>query len=277
MLHDWIALGFLRRALLAGMLTAISCGLLSPYIVLRRMAFAGHGLSHAAFGGAALALLLGLNLSVGGAAFAIVLAIVLALGTRRGVLSEDSAIGILVAASMAVGVICLSLRRRYTQDIFTFLFGNILAVMPSDLMLSVVVAVITIVSLLLLSRWLASTTFHEELAKVDGIPVEMVRTILFLIVALNVVAAMKIVGAILVSALLVVPGAIALLIGRRLARVQTASVIAGFAAVLIGMEASYLLDLPSGAVIALVLFFGYGAIRGTGAAVTRARRRAQLQ
>jgi len=261
MLHDWLALGFLRRALIAGILTAISCGLLSPYIVLRRMAFAGHGLSHAAFGGAAVALLLGAQVSLGGAVFALVLALVLAVGTRRGILSEDSAIGILVAASMAIGVICLSLRKRYTQDIFSFLFGNILAVLPADLIVSGAVALATVGCLVIFGRPLASATFHEELAKVDGLPVDAIRALLFVLVAMNVVAAMKIVGAILVSALLVVPGAIALLIGRRLASVQAASLVAGVAAVLVGMEVSYLLDLPSGAVIALVLFVGYGASR----------------
>jgi len=272
MLHDWLALGFLRRALIAGILTAISCGLLSPYIVLRRMAFAGHGLSHAAFGGAAVALLLGVQVSLGGAVFALVLALVLAVGTRRGILSEDSAIGILVAASMAIGVICLSLRKRYTQDIFSFLFGNILAVLPADLIVSGAVALATVGCLVIFGRPLASATFHEELAKVDGLPVDAIRALLFVLVAMNVVAAMKIVGAILVSALLVVPGAIALLIGRRLASVQAASLVAGVAAVLVGMEVSYLLDLPSGAVIALVLFVGYGASRSVTFLFARARR-----
>lgn len=270
MLHDWVSIGFLSRALVAGILTAVSCGLLSPYIVLRRMAFAGHGLSHAAFGGAAVALLVGLNMSVGGAVFACSLAIILSLWTRRGALSEDSAIGIVVAASMAIGVIALSLRKRYTQDIFSFLFGNILAVLPGDLLVSGVVAIVTVVGLLARSRSLASATFHEELARVEGVRVEMIRTLLFILVAMNVVAAMKLVGAILVSALLVVPGAIALSLGRRLAGAQTASLLIGVAAVLIGMEISYLLDLPSGAVIALVLFTGYGVARGV-VGLSRAR------
>ncbi len=265
MLHDWFALGFLRRALLAGILTAISCGLLSPYVVLRRMAFAGHGLSHAAFGGAAVALLLGANLSVGGALFAGILAIVLSLWTRRGELSEDSAIGIVVAAAMAIGVISLSLRRRYTQDIFSFLFGNILAVLPVDLAVSGLVAAITVVALLVWTRPLASATFHDELARVEGVNVEMIRMLLFVLVALNVVAAMKLVGAILVSALLVVPGATALMVVRRLTGVQAASLLIGVGAILIGMEVSYLLDLPSGAVIALVLFFVYGLARSLSA------------
>jgi ABC-type Mn2+/Zn2+ transport system permease subunit len=263
MLHDWIALGFLRRALFAGLLTAISCGLLSPYVVLRRMAFAGHGLSHAAFGGAAVAILLGLPLTLGGAVFAGILAVFIAFWTRKGELSEDSAIGLLVAASMAVGVICLSLRERYTQDIFSFLFGNILAVLPNDLIFSGVIGALTVICMIALSRPLMAATFHEDLAHVEGVHVEPLRMLLYALIAMNVVAAMKLVGAILVSALLVVPGALALLVSRRFVGVQIASLIVGVVAVVAGMAVSYLLDLPSGAVIALLLFFGYGIARTT--------------
>ncbi len=261
MLHDWIALGFLRRALFAGLLTAVSCGLLSPYVVLRRMAFAGHGLSHAAFGGAAVAILLGLPLTLGGAVFAGILAVFIAFWTRKGELSEDSAIGLLVAASMAVGVICLSLRERYTQDIFSFLFGNILAVLPNDLIFSGVIGALTVFCMIALSRPLMAATFHEDLAHVEGVPVETLRMLLFALIAMNVVAAMKLVGAILVSALLVVPGALALLVSHRFIGVQIVSLIVGIVAVLAGMAVSYILDLPSGAVIALLLFVGYGFAR----------------
>jgi ABC-type Mn2+/Zn2+ transport system permease subunit len=271
MLHDWIALGFLRRALLAGILTAISCGLLSPYVVLRRMAFAGHGLSHAAFGGAAVAILLGLPLTLGGAVFAGILAVFIAFWTRKGELSEDSAIGLLVAASMAVGVICLALRKRYTQDIFSFLFGNILAVLPNDLLFSTVIGVLTVVCMLALARPLMAATFHEELAHVEGVPVERMRMLLFVLIAMNVVAAMKLVGAILVSALLVVPGALALLVSRRFVGVQIASLAVGIGAVVAGMAVSYLLDLPSGAVIALILFLAYGVARTANWLVERNR------
>ncbi len=261
MLQDWIEMGFLRRALAAGILTAVSCGLLSPYVVLRRMAFVGHGLSHAAFGGAALALLLGLNVSVGGAIFAGALAVILALWTRRGELSEDSAIGILLAASMALGVICLSLRKRYSQDVMSFLFGNILAVLPGDLAMSCGVAAVTISCVVLFARPMVSATFHEELARVEGVPVDAVRLLTFLLVSMNVVAAMKLAGAVLVSAFLVVPGAAALLLARRFRSVQAVALLIGVLAVLAGMFLSYLLDLPSGAVITIVLFAGYGALR----------------
>lgn len=273
MLRDLLEFGFLQRALAAGLLAAISCGLLSPFVVLRRMAFVGHGLSHAAFGGAALALLVGVNLSLGAALFAAILAVILAFWTRRGELTEDSAIGILLAASMALGVIALALRKRYTQDVMSFLFGNILAVLPGDLVVSAVVAGITILCVALFSRAMAIATFHEDLAKVEGIPVEWMRLLLFLLIAINVVAAMKLVGAILVSALLVVPGAMALFLSSRLAGVQAASLVIGCASVVAGLALSYALDLPSGATIALVLFAGTAAARGAALAARRLGRR----
>ena len=269
MLQDWIDLGFLRRALMGGGLVAISCGVLSPYVVLRRMAFAGHGLAHAAFGGAAIALLIGWNLVLGGGVFAILVAFLLAYWTRRGEVSEDSAIGILVTGSMALGVVCLALRREYTQDIFSFLFGSILAVQAGDLAVSAIVALVTLVSVVLFARSLVSATFHEDLAKVEGISVDAVRILLFVLVAGNVVAAMKLVGAILVSALLIIPGALALFLARRFHTVQVLALVIGLVAVVVGMFLSYVLDLPSGGVIALVLFVGYGA---THTAVTIAGR-----
>lgn len=274
MLSDWLELGFLRRALLGGVLTATSCGLLSPYVVLRRMAFAGHGLSHAAFGGAALALWLGMPLTLGGSLFACLLAVVLAVWTRRQAIEEDSAIGILVAASMALGVVLLSLRKSYTQDVFGFLFGNILAVLRSDLWVSGAVAVGTAAILLGMRRGLMSSTFHEELARVEGTRVDALRTILFLLVAVNVVAAMKLVGAILVSALLVIPGSMALLLARRFDRVQAVSLVIGLLAVFGGLGLSYVLDLPSGAVIALLLFCSYGVVRAARSAVRSGNARA---
>jgi ABC-type Mn2+/Zn2+ transport system permease subunit len=261
MFQDWIELGFLRRALIGGCLVAISCGVLSPYVVLRRMAFAGHGLAHAAFGGAAIALLLGSSLVLGGALFAVLVALLLAFWTRRGEVSEDSAIGILVTGSMALGVVCLALRRGYTQDVFSFLFGSILAVLPDDLLFSAVVGLVTLICVVVFARPLVSATFHEDLARVEGVPADAIRVLLFVLVACNVVAAMKLVGAILVSALLVIPGALALLLGRRFHTVQVLSLVLGVVAVVLGMLLSYLLDLPSGAVIALVLFLGYGAAR----------------
>jgi zinc transport system permease protein len=271
MLQDFLELGFLRRALAAGVLAALSCAILSPFVVLRRMAFAGHGLSHAAFGGAAIALLLGIQVMAGAAAFTVALAILLAVWTRRGELSEDSAIGIVVGGAMALGIVCLSLRKRYTQDLSGYLFGNLLAVLPGDLGVSLAVTAVTVACVLFFWRPLVASTFHEEIARVEGVSVEAVRLLLFLLVAVNVVSAMKLVGAILVSTLLVVPGSVALLWGRSFPGVISIALASALAAVLLGMGISYGADLPSGGVIALVLVIGFGVARSLGAFLRRTR------
>lgn len=269
MLQDFLDLGFLRRALAAGILVALSCSCLSPFVVLRRMAFAGHGLSHAAFGGAALALLLGMNILSGAAIFAVALAILLSIWTRRGALSEDSAIGILVGGAMALGIVCLSLRRQYTQDLGSYLFGNLLAVLPGDLWLDAGIALLTVSAVLVFWRPLVAATFHEEIARVEGVRVDAVRTLLFVLVGINVVSAMKLVGAVLVSALLVVPGSLALLAARSFTGVLAVSLASGLAAVLLGMGLSYATDLPPGGVITLVLVLGFAIVRSAGALAPR--------
>ncbi|MBD3160518.1 MAG: metal ABC transporter permease [Candidatus Eisenbacteria bacterium] len=257
MLAEWLEFAFLRRALAAGLLVALAAGLLSPFIVLRRMAFAGHGLAHAAFGGAALFLLLGGGVVAGGSLFALLLAVLLAFWTRRGRISEDSAIGIIVPGAMAIGVIALALRKTYTQDLFGFLFGNILSVLPGDLAYVGAVTAAVVVAMIAFSRGFVSTTFHEELARVEGWPVDRLRGLFLVLVAGVVVASMKIVGIVLVSALLVVPGATALLFARSFAGVRIASIAIGIGSVLVGMFLSVVIDLPSGAVIALVLVVAY--------------------
>jgi zinc transport system permease protein len=270
MLQDFLDLGFLQRALAAGVLAALSCAILSPFVVLRRMAFAGHGLSHAAFGGAAVALLLGIPVMAGAAALTLVIAIVLAAWTRRGELSEDSAIGILVGGAMALGIVCLSLRRQYTQDLGGYLFGNLLAVLPGDLWMSLAATVLTAACVFFFWRPLVASTFHEEIARVEGVRVEWVRLLLFVLVAWNVISAMKLVGAILVSTLLVVPGSIALLWGRGFASVIAIALASALASLLIGMGVSYRADLPPGGVVALVLVIGFAAARSIGVLRRRA-------
>jgi ABC-type Mn2+/Zn2+ transport system permease subunit len=272
MFQDFLEFGFLRRAIVAGILVALSCACLSPFVVLRRMAFAGHGLAHAAFGGAAVALLLGVNVIGGAAFFALGLAVLLALWTRRGAISEDSAIGILVGGAMALGIVCLSLRREFTQDLGSFLFGNLLAVLPGDLWVNLAVTLATLACVALFRRPLVAATFHEEIARVEGTRVDLVRALLFVLVGANVVSAMKLVGAVLVSALLVVPGSLALLLAGSFGGAIAVSLAAAVAAVLLGMGISYSADLPPGGVMTLVLVGAFALVRSAGFLTARGAR-----
>ena len=249
-----LGLGFFQRALLAGCLTAFICALLSPHVVLRRMAFVGHGVAHAAFGGVALGLLLGWNLTLSGLVSGLVMALALGFLTRRHQVSEDSAIGILVAVGMALGIIALSMRQTYTQDVFSFLFGSLLAVLPGDVPIVVGTAAVVLGLLLAFGRSLWVFTFNEELARVEGHRTELLRFVLMGLVALAVVIAMKIVGAILVSALLVVPGVCGLNLGRGFLGATFIAVVTGQVAVVGGLAASFWSGWPPGATIVLILF-----------------------
>jgi len=264
-----IALGFLGRAALAAVLVSLTLSLLSGFVVLKRLAFAGSGIAHAAFGGVALALLLGLPPAPVAVVFSLALAWMVSQLSRRGRLPEDSAIGIFFAASMALGVVLLSLQPRYNIDLFSLLFGNLLAVTPADLWLmaglSAVVAVV-------LGRYfweLVSVSFDEDLASVSGLPVQGLNLALMVLLALAVILSMKSVGLILVSALLVLPGATALELAGSLRGFVALSVLFGLLASGAGLAASYALNLASGAAIVLcgtLIFAGVHLLR-------RARRR----
>src|SRR4030042_1565935 len=138
---DLVTLGFLQRALMAGILVSLLCGALSSFVVLRRMAFIGVGISHSAFGGVALGFLLGVDPLWSGIGFSVVVALLIEWARTHSRVEEDTAIGIFFAASMALGLVFLHLSGVYNVDVFGFLFGNILAIGPKQLWQILVVTV----------------------------------------------------------------------------------------------------------------------------------------
>jgi ABC-type Mn2+/Zn2+ transport system permease subunit len=262
-----IELGFLERAALAALLVSLTLSLLSGFVVLKRLAFAGSGIAHAAFGGVALALLLGLPPAPVAVVFSLALAWLVQQLSRQGGLPEDSAIGIFFAASMAFGVIVLSFQRRYNVDLFSLLFGNLLAVSPADLWMMFALAVVVA---FVVGRYfweLISVAFDEDLAAVAGLPVQRLNLALMVLLALAVILSMKAVGLILVSALLVLPGATALELAGSLRAFVGLSILFGLLASALGLAASYALNLASGAAIVLsgtLVFLGVHAWRRFG-------------
>ncbi|MBI5837768.1 MAG: metal ABC transporter permease [Candidatus Eisenbacteria bacterium] len=246
-----MAMGFLARAALGAMLVSLTLSLLSGFVVLKRLAFSGSGMAHAAFGGVALALLLGLPPAPVAVVFSLAVAYLVTRLSRDGGLPEDSAIGIFFAASMAFGVIVLSFHRGYNVDLFSLLFGNLLAVQMSDLyMMAGLAAVVSFV----VGRYfweLISVAFDEDLATVGGLPVRGLNLALMVLLALAVILSMKAVGLILVSALLVLPGATALELAGSLRSFVGLSILFGLLAAATGLAASYALNLASGAAIVL--------------------------
>jgi ABC-type Mn2+/Zn2+ transport system permease subunit len=252
---------FMQRALVAAVIVGGLCSVLSVYVVLRGMAFIGQGLSHAAFGGVALALFLLGAAAAGSAAlslvtgvFVLLVAMLIGMVSRRGKVSADSAIGIFFAFSMALGVLLVSLRREYVPDLMSYLFGSILGVTTGDLWLMGGIAVLVLGFTALSFKELLYYSFDPHMAWAGGLPTGLLHYALLTMLALTIVSAVKIVGVILVSAFLVIPGASARLLTRRFSAMMLVSVVVGLSSALVGLYLSHLWNVPTGATIVCTQF-----------------------
>lgn len=245
---------FMQNAVMAGLLVGILCSVLSVFVVLKRMAFIGQGIAHAAFGGIAFALLFNLDVFITTNVFCIIVAILIGVVSRKGKISKDSTIGLFLTTSMALGVIFLNLRQEYTQDVFSYLFGNILSVNRADVIKIALLGLLVLAFVIYNFRKLQFFAFDEETAAVAGVNVEFIYYSLLIILSLVIVMSVQVVGVILVTAFLVIPATIALLIGKRFLPVVIISVVVGVAATFSGLVSSYYAQVSSGAAIVVTLF-----------------------
>lgn len=246
------------RALAAGLLVALATSYLGVFVVQRRMSFLGDGLAHAAFGGVALGLLLGTDPLWVAVPFTVLAALAIMWTRDRTRLGEDTSVGVLFAVSVALGVVFLSFTAGYTADAFGFLFGSILSIRNSDLVVAGIVVLALAVTARLWGRW-AYATFDRELAQADRLRPARDDYVLVVSIAVTVVIGVKLVGIVLLAAFLVVPAASARLVSGTLARMTAVAALYALAAVVSGLVLSYAFDIPSGAMIILVqaaLFFG---------------------
>jgi zinc transport system permease protein len=250
---DFLSVGFLQRALLAGVLVSLLCGVLSVFVILRRMAFIGVGISHSAFGGVALGFLVGVNPLWTGIGFSVLVALLIEWAQTHTKIEEDTAIGIFFAASMALGLVFLHLSRTYNVDVFAFLFGNILAVGQAQLVQIGAVTIMVLAIIAAFFKELVFLSFDEEMAWVSGVPVRSLRYLFLVLMALVVIVSIYLVGIILVSALLVIPGAIARNLSKELRPMLLASAAVAVGATVLGLGLSFAVDFPSGATIVLML------------------------
>jgi ABC-type Mn2+/Zn2+ transport system permease subunit len=248
---ELLSFQFMRHALLAGLIVSVMCGAISNFVVLKRLSFMGAGVSHAAFGGVALGVLLEVEPLYTGIGFTWLLTMIIGYVSREGRLSEDTAIGIAYVAAMALGTIFLGFARSYNFDVFGYLFGNILAVTDTDLIVTAVLGAVVLVLLALFHKELVFLAFDEEMAQVVGLPVRFLYYLLLSVMALTVVIAIKVVGIVLVSALLVLPGATSLQLTKNIVPMVILSLISGLVSTLGGLYLSYSLNLASGATIVL--------------------------
>ncbi len=249
---EFLQFDFMRNALIAGVLASVVCGIIGPYVVVNRIVFISGGISHAAFGGIGLGYLLGINPIWGAVFFSLASAVGIGGVSRWTNLRQDTAIGILWAIGMALGVIFIGLSPGYAPDLFGYLFGNILTVPFSDLVVMLILAAIIILVVSLLYKELLAFSFDEEFAVVAGVPVGRLYFLLLGLIALTVVVLIRIVGIILVIALLTIPAAISARFTHNLKRMMVLSVVLGMVFNFCGLWLSAALNLASGATIILV-------------------------
>ncbi len=247
-----LSFGFFQNAILAAVLASIACGIIGSLVVVKRMVTVSGGISHAAFGGVGLGYLFSIDPIVGALLFTIGVALGIGILKERAGQEIDTLIGAVWAAGMAVGVISVSLAPGYAPDLFSYLFGNILLVPPGDIQLMAVFCAVIVVIVATFYLPLQAVTFDEEYARVMNLPVTALSLLLLLLTAVCVVILIRLVGIILVIALLVLPAASVRGFVTRLPAMMAASVALSLAISLSGLFLSYLWDLPSGATIILL-------------------------
>ncbi len=242
----------MQRALVAGLLVALMSAVLGVFIVQRGLSFLGDGLAHAAFGGVALGVLVGAAQPLWVAlVFTLTASLGIAFVRDRTQLSSDTAIGIFFAVSVALGVIFISRQTGYNVDAWNLLFGSILGIGEQEIVIIAVLTPLCLGALLLLWSRLAYATFDAELAQTDGVRTRRLEYLLFALAAVVIVASVRVVGAILIAAYLVIPAATARLVARSLFTMTLLSVLLGLVSTALGLVFSFFLDVPSGSTIIL--------------------------
>ncbi|MBL8014547.1 MAG: metal ABC transporter permease [Candidatus Omnitrophica bacterium] len=242
---------FIRTALLASVLIGMTCSVLGVFVVLKRMSNVGHALTHSALPGLVAAYLAGINLFVGALSAVILTALGIGLISENDEVYEDTAIGIVPMAMFSLGILMMSQARSF-RDLSSMLFGNILGVGPSEMLLIAVITVIVLGVLALFYKEIELFCVDPNYARTIGVPIANVRFGLLLLLALTVVAGIQAVGTVLTSALLVAPAASARLLTNRLREMVLISLSIAVSAGFCGIYLSYYLGLSSGAAIVFV-------------------------
>jgi zinc transport system permease protein len=250
-LLEYLQYGFIQRALICGAFIALLCSTLGVILVLRRFSLIGDGLAHVTFGSVALGLLFRIYPLYISIPVVMLSSIGILKLTQRARLYGDAAIGIVSSFGIAGGVILASVAGGFNVDLFSYLFGNILAIGPEELYISIALSVVVLVVIFLYFNEIFSMTFDEELARVSGIRTDRLNTTLALLTAITVVLTMSVVGIMLVSALLILPAVTALQLARGFRGAMLIAACVSFVAVTGGIFISLILNLPTGATIVM--------------------------
>ncbi len=243
---------FMIKALITGIFIAISCSLLGVFLVLKNMSLIGDGLAHVSFAAIAIGLLVSDKPIIISIPIVIVASFLVLLLKEKAKIDADATIGLLSSFSIAVGVIIASVAKGFNIDLFSYLFGSILFISPSEMILSGLLAIILIVLVLLFYNDLFSITFDENFAKISGIKVRRINYLLSVLISVTIVLGIRIVGTMLISSLIVFPSVSALQISKGFKRTLMFSVLFSMIAVVLGIVFSYILNVPTGALIVVV-------------------------
>ena len=247
-----LSYGFMQRGLLAAVIVGVVCAVIGCYVVLRGMAFLGDAMAHAILPGVAVAYLLGANLALGALVAAVLVALGIGFFSRRGTIKEDTAIGILFSAMLALGIALISTIRTYAVDLSHILFGNVLGVSTADLWLTGGLGLVVLLVIWVCFKPFLVISFDPVLAVSLRLPVGLLQNLMLMLLALTIVVSMQTVGVGLVAAMLVTPGATAYLLARRLSTMMFISAALGAFSSLAGLYLSYYVSIASGAGIVLV-------------------------
>lgn len=251
---------FFRTGALAALLSGALCGVLGVYIVLRGMSYIGHGLSHAIFGGAVVSFVMQWNFYLGAGLWGFLSAVLINQTARRTRIGADAAIGVITTASFALGVALISRYRRFTQSFDAALFGNILGVTITDVLVIGGVTLLVMGLIFVVYKQLLFTTFDAEVARVYGVRTEWIDTLFALMLAAAIIATMQVLGVTLIAAALIIPAITARLLTDSFHRMVIYSTLLGAASGVLGMFLSYYMDVASGATIVLLQAAVFGIV-----------------
>ncbi len=243
---------FFQNALIVSTLASVACGIIGSFIVLKKLSFISGSIAHASFGGLGLAYFLGFNPVIGAAIFSILSALGIGIISKKSKTHEDSLIGAMWALGMSIGLVFVYLTPGYVGDLFSYLFGNILLTTNQDIVLIIILDVIVLSSVFIFFKRFLAIIFDEEFAEVTNIRVLPFYLLLLSLVALTVVILIKVVGIILVIALLTLPAASANLLSKTLKGMMFLSILISLISSTSGLFLSYYINWPTGPVIIFI-------------------------
>jgi zinc transport system permease protein len=251
-LVEALQFGFMRNALMAGVLVSVACGIIGTFVVIKRIVFVSGGIAHAAYGGIGLGYFFRFNPVLGAIIFSVTAALGMGAVQRKTRQRADTIIGVMWAIGMAVGIILVDKTAGYKADLMSYLFGSILAVPLSDLLIMLVLDLFIIALVVLFYKELLAISFDETFAIVENVPVDTMYMMLLCMIAFTVVMMMRVVGLIMVIALLTMPAAISGQFVKDMKRMMVLASILGVIFTTTGLWLSYFLNLTSGATIIMI-------------------------